>query len=216
MAAEPASRPWRSYLRFSVRGLIVLVLVIGAGLGWIVRTAHIQRDAVAAIERAGGAVAYDSGWTDNPTWMGHREPWAPKWLVDALGVDFFGHVFFVRLAEKCSDQELAQVGRLPRLDSVAILGANVTDLGLAHLKGTKNLRVLYVQGTQITDAGLVHLKGVTNLSELYLYQTRVSDAGLVHLKGLTNLSVLWLDQNQVTGAGKKDLKQARPNLTIAP
>ena len=28
--------PWRRFLLFSVRGLIVLVLVIGAGLGWIV------------------------------------------------------------------------------------------------------------------------------------------------------------------------------------
>ena len=46
---DPVSHPWRRFLRFSVRGLIVVVLVIGAGLGWIVRQAHIQRDAVAAI-----------------------------------------------------------------------------------------------------------------------------------------------------------------------
>ena len=32
------SRPWRRYLRFSVRGLIGLVLVIGLGLGWLVRS----------------------------------------------------------------------------------------------------------------------------------------------------------------------------------
>jgi hypothetical protein len=38
-------------LRFSVRGLIVLVIVAGAALGWIVRQAHIQGDAVAAIIR---------------------------------------------------------------------------------------------------------------------------------------------------------------------
>ena len=36
--AKPISRHWRSFLRFSVRGLIVLVLVIGGWLGWIVRT----------------------------------------------------------------------------------------------------------------------------------------------------------------------------------
>ena len=35
--AKPVARPWRRFLRFSVRGLIVLVLVIGAGLGWTVR-----------------------------------------------------------------------------------------------------------------------------------------------------------------------------------
>ena len=51
MSAVPVARPWRRFLRLSVRGLIVLVLVIGAGLGWLVRSAHIQRDAVAAITR---------------------------------------------------------------------------------------------------------------------------------------------------------------------
>ena len=34
--AKPVSRPWRRFLRLSVRGLIVLVLLIGAGFGWLV------------------------------------------------------------------------------------------------------------------------------------------------------------------------------------
>jgi hypothetical protein len=42
-----------------MRGLIVLVLVIGGGLGWVVREAHMQRDAVAAVVKAGGTVLYD-------------------------------------------------------------------------------------------------------------------------------------------------------------
>ncbi len=61
---NPVSRPRRRFLRFSVRGLIVLVLVIGAWLGWMVRSARIQREAVAAIENAGGEVLYDREWTD--------------------------------------------------------------------------------------------------------------------------------------------------------
>jgi hypothetical protein len=64
MLAGPVSRPWRRYLRFSVRGLIVLVLVIGAGLGWIVRSARMQREAVAAIKNAGGSVSYDWRWSN--------------------------------------------------------------------------------------------------------------------------------------------------------
>jgi hypothetical protein len=50
---------WRRFLRFGVRGLVVLVLVIGAGLGWVVRQIHIHRDAVAAIKHAEGSVKYD-------------------------------------------------------------------------------------------------------------------------------------------------------------
>jgi hypothetical protein len=51
-------RPLVGYVRISVRALIVAVLVIGAGLGWLVRRSHVQRDAVAAISRAGGLVEY--------------------------------------------------------------------------------------------------------------------------------------------------------------
>ena len=45
---KPVARPWRRFLRFSVRGLIVLVLVIGGWFGWVVRSARIQREAVAS------------------------------------------------------------------------------------------------------------------------------------------------------------------------
>jgi hypothetical protein len=59
VSAGPISTPWRSFLRFSLRGLIVFVIGVGAGLGWIVRQAHVQRDAVAAIEEVDGSVRYD-------------------------------------------------------------------------------------------------------------------------------------------------------------
>jgi len=77
MPAEPVSRRRRRFLRISARGLVILVLVIGTGLGWIVRKAHVQRDAVAAIKNAGAIfVTYD--WQhatgSKPT---HGEPFAP-------------------------------------------------------------------------------------------------------------------------------------------
>jgi hypothetical protein len=43
MLAEPVSPSWKRFLRFGVRGLFVFVLVIGAGLRWIVHQARIQR-----------------------------------------------------------------------------------------------------------------------------------------------------------------------------
>jgi hypothetical protein len=38
---------------------MVLVLVIGASMGWLIRRARVQRAAVAAIQKAGGMVGYD-------------------------------------------------------------------------------------------------------------------------------------------------------------
>ena len=48
--SQPQCRSRWRYIRFSIRGLIILVLVIGCGFGWIVHMAPIQRDAVAAID----------------------------------------------------------------------------------------------------------------------------------------------------------------------
>ena len=97
MAASPVSRQSRSLLRSSVRGLIVVVLLIGAGLGWLVRSARIQRDAVAAIQVAGGRVQYNWEWR-NVKYDSERRPIVPKFLVDFVGADFFGHVIDVWLS----------------------------------------------------------------------------------------------------------------------
>ena len=192
MLAESVSPSWTSFLRFSMRGLLVFVLVIGAGLGWIVREAHVQRDAVAAIQGAGGAVRYDWEWRDGKNIPGGK-PWAPRWLVDRIGVDYFGHVTAAvshHMSAATSDAVIAQVGRLTRVQSLNIHDSSISDSGLVHLKGRKNLAVVL------------------------RYRTPVSDAGLVHLKGLTNLSYLQLDGTQVTDAGVNELTRALPNLRI--
>ena len=119
--AKPKSRFWRKYLRFSVRGLVVLVLVIGAGLGWIVRSARIQRQAVAVIEKVGGHVMYDWEWSNGKENPGAK-PWAPKRLTDFVGVDYFGHVTSVELngAAAATDAAMAQVGHLTRLQDLFV------------------------------------------------------------------------------------------------
>lgn len=59
-----AARRMRSrfVVRFSLRVMMILVLVVGGGLGWIVRHARIQREALAGVKRAGGTAWYDWQW----------------------------------------------------------------------------------------------------------------------------------------------------------
>ena len=119
--SDRVSRPWQRFLRFSVRGLILIVIVLGAGLGWIVRQAHIQRDAVAAIKKAGGTVSYDWKWKDGNSIRGGK-PWARRWLVDLIGTDYFGHVAAVDFLEAstATDATLAHVGPLTRLQWLTV------------------------------------------------------------------------------------------------
>ncbi len=107
---KPASRLWRRFLRVSVRGLIVLILVFGAGLGWIVHTARLQRDAVAAIERAHGNVAYAAPFGVERFTHGLESRWV-KWVASAIGVDTFCRVWSVRFTGRPSDAEMSLPGQ---------------------------------------------------------------------------------------------------------
>jgi internalin A len=228
MPSQPksVSHPRRRNLRISVRTLIVVVLLIGGCLGWIVRSARIQRDPVAAIHGAGGSFTYDWELKDGKSIPGGK-PWAPRWLTDLIGVDFFGHVTTARFPwwDEYGDAAIEQVGWLTQLEELrieldvggeegrahmegpanaAVLGfgrITVAEAGLAHLDGLKNLSVLSLTGHPVTDAGLAHLKGLTKLTKLDLSETQVSDAGLEHLKGLTNLTELDLRSTRVSDAG---------------
>jgi len=209
-------------VRFSLRGLLVMVLAIGTVLGWVVRSARIQRDAVAAIERAGGHVEYDYEY---PHGIGTRngEPWAPKWLVNLIGLDYFAHVAWVDLSGTRPDAVMPYVGQLNRIESLILphsygvrsdadrqwlgLGYGITDAGLLHVAALTRLRSLDLSTDDVTDAGLAHLKGLTELQVLFLFDTQVTDAGLAHLKGLSSLRVLLLGDTDVTDAGLAHLER---------
>ncbi len=230
-AAPPRSR--RPFA-LSVRALLIVVLVLGAWLGWFVRNARIQHEAVAAVQRAGGSVAYDIDWR-NEGFNPYARPWTPmrlldgklwgtKWLIDHLGIDYFGSVVTVDLiprrandAARATDATLALVGQLGRLDHLRLTGTAVTDAGLVHLKGLSGLRGLQLGNTQITDAGLAHLKGLTELHELLLFNTPVTDAGQGHLQALPSLVLLDLAGTKVTDVGVIELERVsslpRPGVT---
>jgi hypothetical protein len=186
---QPKSR--RHRLRVSLRGLIILVLLIGGILGWIVRQAHIQRDAVAAIQKIDGTVRYD--WERKAgRSVPNGKPWGPRWLVDRIGIDYFGHVTQVRLVatHQLSDAELIHISRLNRLEELDLHRSPVTDVRLAHFEGLADLQSLILFHTAISDAGLVHLRGLGRLRNLSIENTKVTDAGVQQLrKALPELTV---------------------------
>jgi hypothetical protein len=202
------SQPWWSYLRLSPRAQIILVLAIVAGLGWTVLNARFQHDAVAAIERAGGRVAYDWEYSGGVPDRNDK-PWAPQWLVHRFGRDYFGHVAWVYVQGESPDRVMPKVGQLNRTKILIASHTPLTNAGLAHVKPLLRLELLFVDHTQVSDAGLVHLTGLSSLQQLELSNTGVTDVGLVHLQGLTGLRDLLLGSDRVTDAGLAHLK----NLT---
>jgi hypothetical protein len=201
---DPNIRSRRKPLRhrFSIRALMILILVFGLGFGWVLHGTRVQREAVAAIRLAGGTVYYDWEWGgDGPAWPARKSPW-PKWLVDRAGPDYFGSVaavWFDHMPFKIPDDALmAHVGSLRRLESLSMWTCEgVSDAGLAELSGLKRLKRLHLPGSRITDAGFAHLAGLTSLEALLISEAPITEAGLAHLTGLPRLKSLALNKTRV-------------------
>jgi hypothetical protein len=103
---------------------------------------------------------------------------------------------------------LAQTEEFKTLASLLMTGISIsiTDDGLEHLKGFKQLNTLGLSRCdQITDAGLEHLKDLNHLSILDLSDCKkITGAGLRHLKGLKILDLS--DCEKITDKGLKHLK----------
>jgi hypothetical protein len=222
-----------SWLRISVRTLLVLVLVVGGGLGWFLHQARVQSEAVASIRHAGGNVLYD--WQfENGKGLRGGKPRGWDWWVRQFGVDCLDHVTCVTGSGRATDDEMYHLGRLTQLDTLALDESRVSDQGLAQLDRLKGIRWLTIiqasnnftdarllrlrrlktstrlQGlnlakSAVTDGGLGYFEGLTELNELWLSDTKVTDKGMEHLAQLSGLRVLDLDGTQVTDTGLAEL-----------
>jgi hypothetical protein len=216
--ARPISG-WRRCLRFNVRGLLILVLLIGGWLGWLARTSRTQREVVAAILKAHGAIRYD--WQGASFASGEpAQPMATRWLTRTIGQDYLHSVVLVALPARRwmsppndgirpferADFVMAQLRGLTKLSALHLTGSDITDSGLSHLEGLTELSELHLGFTQATDSAIARVSGLAKLSDLNLRGTRITDAGLSHLTGLTKLSTLDLVGTRITDAGLAHLK----------
>jgi Leucine Rich repeats (2 copies)/Leucine Rich repeat len=225
----------RFVVRFSLRVLMIVVLVVGGGMGWAVRRARIQREAVASVKRAGGSAWYDWQWKggrpDHHKFQISPAPERPRrhmmetelkqirdqynppqtsgrsWRMRGLGADCFSHVIQVSMGPHGTDMELVPVGWLDGLEILNLNSSAVTDAGMAHLNGLTNLEILCLNDTQVGDAGVAHLAGLTRLKTLDLSNTQVTDVGLARLASLNGLQELYLSNTRVTDAGLAHLKE---------
>jgi hypothetical protein len=92
--------------------------------------------------------------------------------------------------------------------------STVDDVTLSKLAKREGLVMLSVRGTRITDAGLRHLDGLKELSQLNLTDTSITDDGLRHLEAIVSLRKLNLEGTRVTQAGVARLRLSLPKLEI--
>jgi Leucine Rich repeat len=209
--ADPPRRK-RRWFQFSLRSLLIFTLICAIGSAWLgkrIEQKRKEREAVEAIAKFGGQVAYDYE-RDSP------KPPGPEWLRGLLGEDFFTRIVGVDLCccANLTDAGLVNVKAMTQLQTLSLFFTTIGDAGVENIRGLSLLQSLDLSETQVTDAGLERLEGLTRLEELRLGKTNITDAGLMRLKGLGQLQRLYLWDTKVTDAGIKDLQKSLPACTI--
>ena len=138
--------PW---LQYSLRTLLLLVVLVSVGLSWFVIQLHQskrQRKAAEAIMKSGGVVQY------SPTPETLRVPLSLRKL---LGDDFFADVVGVSVVD---DAQLGHLSHFDGLQGVELDGPAITDAGLARSQGLTQLKLLSFNCTRVTDEGMKNLR----------------------------------------------------------
>jgi len=174
------AKPKRRSFRFSLRTLLIFMLVVGGAAGWKIERVRKQREVVAWVHEMGGRVTYEP----RGSFLEHLVA-GPEWLRERLGRDFFDDVQKVLLEPKFSlVSDVSPLANLTKLETLDLYNTQLSDL--SQLVKLTNLKKLTLYNTQFSD--LSPLAKLTNLESLGLNNAQVSDvsplANLTKLEGL--------------------------------
>jgi hypothetical protein len=113
MSGKRARIPWSRRIRFRLQSLMIAIGVVCIVLGWVIQRAHVQRDSVWAIQRAGGRVMYAWEWRWSKLWpVATKAAGWPHWLTDHIGIDYLSNVTYVEIRH-------GRIGSTSRADRAA-------------------------------------------------------------------------------------------------
>jgi len=162
------------------------------------------------ITEAGGTITRDR--TGRVTGVDLRASWVTDSdLPQLAALPYLTHLDLS--LTRITDHGLQQLKNAPGIVELNLYYAEqITDEGMAAVKGWKKLKRLTLRGTKITDTTLEHLANVTTLESLDIGYAQVTDVGLDRLTPLANLKELVIGGNKLTDVGLQALRQL-PGLT---
>lgn len=209
--ARSISKRW---LRFSLRAMLLLVLVICVWMAIWSNRARKQRDFVNSINPIGNSGVMYRHQID-ATGKGIANPSlpGPGWLRGLLGDHAFFEIYSVGLVT-ARDEYLRAVADFTSIEQLS-LSDWVSDDGIAYLSTLRNLKVLDIQSLKISDRSIEVISKLPRLEGLGLAGAAVTDEGLKPLARLRNLRFVGLVDTQVTAAGGAWLKKQFPTLHLS-
>ncbi len=200
MTTSTVTRPRRRFWRLSVRGLMVLVLVVGGVLGWQARRASVQRRAVAQLVAEGIGTSFDYEYDSEGTYLVNSRPRAPGWLRRAVGDEWFRELASVDVypgtlkAGKLSESAIRAAGSLDRLDKLRVYNVPLTDDEFSRMLSLSRPRQILFQETEVTPAALRRIASLGSVNDLTVRFKRpvCGSSCLPALAEMTRLKRLWL------------------------
>ena len=156
MSTGPVSGPWQRFVTLSVRGLVVLVLVVGAGLGWLGQGAPLTvRPSRRSRTLAASSIMIGSSTTGGSSFR-EENPWrrGDSWI--SWGSTTWPRNVGLAQGDNTDDDETRWAST--RLQELRFFGKSRYHADLAHLTGLTELTELEFGLTPVTDAGLASLE----------------------------------------------------------
>lgn len=203
------------WLRFSLRTLFLLTLVIGASLGVSMKRLRDRKAAIVAVRSMGGTMGIDYA--------------GPDWLRDVVGDDeCFWEPIGVTLGPNArqigQDEPRLDDGSLRRiepilksfhrLEALDIRKSGITDESADLIGSLAGLKQLRLSNTRITNQTIRHISRLSQLEYLDLYATPITDECIADLCQLANLASIDLRQTAISGDGVSRLRQELPQCKI--
>ena len=159
------TKPKRRWYQFSLLTLLIvttLLCLAFACIGWRMQRARVNRERVAAVEKAvttieelGGKATYAYEDRRPQTWLEIQfdDPGERDDPIGVLKVTVVDLTF-----SDITDDSLEHVSRLTELQSLTLFITNVTDAGVVHLKRLTELQHLNLRGTFVSTEGIEMLR----------------------------------------------------------
>lgn len=229
-------KEWSRWARFSLRSFFVITSLFAVWISVRAQRAHNERLVAHLASPYGSVIHYDyQSVSANPA---QSTPPGPKWLRDAIGIEFFAemtglHIYDGKRMPEADRRALVTAAgklrhlnaftfyeadpvvvdavseHLPKLQLLALTGEGVDDASLAKLQGMKELQTLRLSSTRVDGRGFVYLAELPNLRELLLQRAKVTDEGLQNIVLLKQLRSLSLNSTQITNEGLKPVGGVR-------
>ena len=170
--------PKRRWLRYSLRTMLVFVLLLSVWLGWMANQAAKQRRAVELVHELGGSVVYECDVADDGPTLGllptgsfievtidalevTDEPASEGFFIDLIGHDWFHNVIQGDIASSVvTTKQLATIADgLPNIVGLHLYKGSIGDTELDLIASLERLEVVTIGGeTHVTADGLARLR----------------------------------------------------------